>query len=314
MISVDNVVSLIDDVSGDVAVDSVRQGIIDLEGKIREELVPAEMPIRQMCSGGIYARELFIPKGTVLTGRMYLIDHIDFMVFGDMTVTSDDGSKRISGYNILPGKAGKKRAGYAHEDTLWVTFCTTEEYTEAYYLEHIAIEDSDKYEQALIKRRIVDETLIKRAFESQTSYRQSEYKSFKNGYLVACDKITKDEADRLDFSLMAKEIGISEEQIQSETLNDDRLSPLSCKGVFTKESPINKMGLYTSNQYQSGDVIMRAGVDGVRTIAGRYTNHSINPNAIFMRDGNDLNLVAISNMNNEEITIDYRESFKLRQV
>jgi len=79
-------------------------------------------------NGGIYAREITIPKGTLLTGRIHKFDHFDIMLSGDISVSTDTGEvKRLTGLNVMEGKAGKKRAGYAHEDTHWITFHCAEE-------------------------------------------------------------------------------------------------------------------------------------------------------------------------------------------
>lgn len=88
----------------------------------------AEIPVKHRFNGGIYAREITIPEGTLLTGRIHKFDHFDIMLSGDVTVSTDSGEvKRLTGLNILEGKAGKKRAGYAHKDTHWITFHCAEE-------------------------------------------------------------------------------------------------------------------------------------------------------------------------------------------
>ena len=87
-----------------------------------------DIPVKHRFSGDIYAREITIPKGTLLTGRIHKFDHFDIMLSGDVTVSTDNGEvKRLTGLNIMEGKAGKKRAGYAHEDTHWITFHSAEE-------------------------------------------------------------------------------------------------------------------------------------------------------------------------------------------
>lgn len=86
------------------------------------------IPVNHMFSGGIYAREITIPKGTLLTGRIHKFDHFDIMLSGDVTVSTDSCEvKRLTGLNIMEGKSGKKRAGYTHEDTHWITFHSAEE-------------------------------------------------------------------------------------------------------------------------------------------------------------------------------------------
>lgn len=87
-----------------------------------------EIPVKHAFSGGMYSREIIIPKGTLLTGRIHKFAHFDIMISGDITVSTDTGEKkRLTGFNKMNGKAGKKRAGYAHEDTHWITFHCAEE-------------------------------------------------------------------------------------------------------------------------------------------------------------------------------------------
>lgn len=76
-------------------------------------------------SGGMYARTIFIPAGTVLTGATHKRDHINVMV-GDITVSTDEGMRRLTGFNVLETKAGMKRCGFAHADTQWTTISRTD--------------------------------------------------------------------------------------------------------------------------------------------------------------------------------------------
>ena len=99
-----------------------RNNLLRLE-EMNSKLPQLELPTRHFIHGGMYARELFIPKDTILTGAIYKFDHFDIMISGDITVSTDTGeTKRLIGYNLFKGLSGKKRAGYAHQDTLWITF------------------------------------------------------------------------------------------------------------------------------------------------------------------------------------------------
>jgi hypothetical protein len=69
----------------------------------------------------MYVREITIPKGTILTGAVHKFDYVDIMLSGDIAVATPDGMKRLTGINIMEGPAGRKRAGYAYEDTRWLT-------------------------------------------------------------------------------------------------------------------------------------------------------------------------------------------------
>ncbi len=84
-----------------------------------------DLRTEQLVHGGMAARTIFIPAGTVLTGALTNIDNL-CVAFGDITVTTDDGPKRLTGFNVIPAMAGAKRAGVAHSDTWWVTIHRTD--------------------------------------------------------------------------------------------------------------------------------------------------------------------------------------------
>jgi hypothetical protein len=74
--------------------------------------------------GGMCARTIFIPAGTVLTGAVTNLDNV-CVLSGDITVTTRDGPKRLTGFHVLPADKGFKRAGVAHADTYWTTVWPT---------------------------------------------------------------------------------------------------------------------------------------------------------------------------------------------
>ena len=71
-------------------------------------------------SPGIYAREMRIPKGTLLTGKIHKTEHL-CILNGDIEIASQDGKGRFTGYLTFLSKPGVKRIGYAHEDTVFTT-------------------------------------------------------------------------------------------------------------------------------------------------------------------------------------------------
>ena len=107
-----------------------------LSGKVNEKIEKMEselltldqiqMPVEHRFINGMYAREITIPKGTILTGAVHKFDYVDIMLSGDIAVATPDGVKRLKGINIMEGPAGRKRAGYAYEDTRWLTVHKTD--------------------------------------------------------------------------------------------------------------------------------------------------------------------------------------------
>ena len=72
--------------------------------------------------GDLYARQITIKKGVCLTGRVYKRDHLEVMLSGDIIILSaDGGTTHYTGHNVIEAKAGKRQAGFALEDTIWLT-------------------------------------------------------------------------------------------------------------------------------------------------------------------------------------------------
>jgi len=85
-----------------------------------------DLETSHLVHGRMYARTILIPAGTLLTGAETKCDNI-CVVVGDITVTTDDGTVRLTGHHVIPARAGFKRAGIAHADTWWTTLIQTDE-------------------------------------------------------------------------------------------------------------------------------------------------------------------------------------------
>jgi hypothetical protein len=93
---------------------------------------------------GIYVRELFIPKGTVLAGAKHKTDHL-ITFSGDITVWHEGSMVRLTGRHTLTSSAGAQRVGYAHADT-WVACMlpNPDNETDVRVLEARFVEDSEQ--------------------------------------------------------------------------------------------------------------------------------------------------------------------------
>lgn len=95
--------------------------IQQLEVAIAEQCEPVEIEPVHYFADGLYGREITIPAGTVLTGKMHKQAHLNFLMRGEITVWTDQGMKRLIGPCVVVSQPGCKRAGYAHTDTVWIT-------------------------------------------------------------------------------------------------------------------------------------------------------------------------------------------------
>jgi hypothetical protein len=73
-----------------------------------------------------YAREMLIPKGTLIIGKIHRHQHLNFISKGKVRVFTEFGEKELEAPCTFVSEVGLKRAVYAEEDTLWTTVHLTE--------------------------------------------------------------------------------------------------------------------------------------------------------------------------------------------
>lgn len=100
--------------------EAVRLQIADIE-RAMLQLPQAELPVRHYFANGLYAREITIPAGTLLTGAVHLSEHLNIISQGSISVATEFGSDRITAPATLVSPPGTKRLGYAHTETIWTT-------------------------------------------------------------------------------------------------------------------------------------------------------------------------------------------------
>jgi hypothetical protein len=124
-----------------------------------------------------------------------------------------------------------------------------------------------------------------------------------------------------DYVEMLTEAGVSAELVWEQSSRDDDCIPWPAGTYKVKvgDSKIAGKGLNCTADFEAGEVVAPAIWQGKRTPAGRYTNHSSNPNVEPLQrlDGNTywVALRPISGcrggQDGEEITIDYRQTVAL---
>lgn len=84
------------------------------------KLPEVEAPVTHHFAHGVYGREMFIPAGTVLSGKIHRFSTLNVLVQGEITVTTPDGVKRLKAPAIFTSDPNCKKVGYAHTDTIWL--------------------------------------------------------------------------------------------------------------------------------------------------------------------------------------------------
>lgn len=102
---------------------SQRQKIMDLEAVMKA--MPehhVEIEIIHHFAPGLYGREMRVPAGTCLVGKIHKTEHLCVLSKGEVTVITDDGRINIRASAVIHSMLGAKRAILAHEDSVWINF------------------------------------------------------------------------------------------------------------------------------------------------------------------------------------------------
>lgn len=119
--------------------------ICRLEDEIKN-LPAADIETTHTFGPGFYGRTIRMAAGTVLTGKVHSTEHIFMVSKGDITLVTEEGSKRVQAPYQAVCRAGLKRAGYAHSETVCSNIHITAE-TDLVKLEAALIEPENLLEQ-----------------------------------------------------------------------------------------------------------------------------------------------------------------------
>lgn len=104
--------------------DRERVNALEIEMRKQPQL---DLKVEHYFSPGVYARELHIPAGVLLTGKIHKYAQLNILSKGDISVLTEDGVKRVQAPFAIVSPAGTKRIAYAHSDTIWTTIHGTNE-------------------------------------------------------------------------------------------------------------------------------------------------------------------------------------------
>lgn len=102
------------------------QMIQRLESKLRAFDQVSIEPVHYFAPG-MYGREITVPAGVCIVGKLHRHTHLIMLMSGDVTIYTDAGMQRLQGPKTWVSQAGTKRAIYAHAESIIVTLHATDE-------------------------------------------------------------------------------------------------------------------------------------------------------------------------------------------
>jgi hypothetical protein len=109
------------------------------------KLPQAECPLTHRFAPGVYLREIFMPAGLIVIGKIHKTEHFNLIDQGMVSIIHDDGRTEVlrAPYTFV-SKPGVQKVLYIHEDCIWRTIHVTEE-RDLDKLEAQLVEPNDSY-------------------------------------------------------------------------------------------------------------------------------------------------------------------------
>lgn len=263
--------------------------VADLEKEMLE-MPQADCPVAHHFGPGIYIREVTLPAGIFAVGHAQKYEHLNIMLTGKVAIVDGDQVRVLEAPLIFTGKPGRK-VGYVLETCVWQNVYATNE-TDIDALEAHYLDKSKTWEAYDKEHSKIDHAL--------------------------------NQHNRDDYAQVLKEFGFDADTArqQAEEESDQIDMPNVFKAVVqVRNSNIEGKGLFLSWHIAAGQIIAPARISGKRTPAGRYVNHSMNPNCKYVADENgDIYLVSLRDIDGckggskgEELTVDYRQALTLNK-
>lgn len=99
--------------------------IVELEQLMLQCGERVDVKTRHLFAPGIYAREITIPPGVAVIGKLHKTEHISIVSKGRILVVSTTSKAVIEAPHSFVAPAGMKRYGLALTETVWTTFHPT---------------------------------------------------------------------------------------------------------------------------------------------------------------------------------------------
>ena len=222
---------------------------------------------------GVYERTITIPPWTVLTGAEHKTPYRVRLDKGTIAVNTDAGIVTLTAPCEFDAPAGVQRVGRVFEaEVIWTD---------------IYANPDDCQDLATLEARLY--------------------------CIPACGLGENRERDRRDFALFIEQIGLTQTQMDAVVQIEHDLMPMpSGFDVELLDSALHGKGLFVTRDFEVGVVICPGRLNGKRTPAGRFINHSLRPNAQPVKYGDDIYAVALRALSaGEEISINYRDSMRV---
>lgn len=99
----------------------MRSKILALETAMKSMPDQIEIPTFHHFAPGVYMREIRIPKGATVVGKIHKTEHLNVLSKGRLHLATEDGTRVVEASMVVKSSPGVRRAAVALEDSVWIT-------------------------------------------------------------------------------------------------------------------------------------------------------------------------------------------------
>ena len=260
-----------------VSPEVMRQKVVALQDELLQ-MPQADIVTTHTFLPGVYERKITVPPWTVLTGAAHKTDYRVRLEKGTIAVNVGTKVKVLTAPCEFDAKAGEQRAGRVFEDeVVWVD---------------VYDNPDDCQELSVIEDRLY---VVPECGLGDTRRRLAI------------------ESAQTDYQLFLEQLGVDQDTMDAiVTIESDLIDMPEGHDVELKESPVHGLGMFATRHFFAGEVICPGRLDGKRTPAGRYINHSQDANVMPYKFGDDLYVIALKDVGvGNELFIDYRDAMNI---
>lgn len=260
-----------------VSPEAMRQKVVALQDELLQ-MPQADIVTTHTFLPGVYERKITVPPWTVLTGAAHKTDYRVRLEKGTIAVNVGTEVKVLTAPCEFDAKAGEQRAGRVfEEEVVWVD---------------VYDNPDDCQELSVIEDRLY---VVPECGLGDTRRRLAI------------------ESARADYQLFLEQLGVDQDTMDAiVTIESDLIDMPEGHDVELKESPVHGLGMFATRHFFAGEVICPGRLDGKRTPAGRYINHSCDANVLPYKFGDDLYVIALKDVGvGNELFIDYRDAISV---
>lgn len=117
--------------------------------KMMATMPQMEAPVTHHFSDGVYVREIFMPKGMIIVGKIHKTRHLNIIQQGRCLVVTPTRKLEVRGPATFESHPGEQKVVYMLEDTVWSTVHVTDSKDLVEIEEHCI---SNEYDEDLVQQ------------------------------------------------------------------------------------------------------------------------------------------------------------------